>query len=202
VSAAATAAGWRPPRQAAALACPEAEVGRLGRRLAAELAARHDGMGCVVVADPTGPGRARELERAAAGVSATLGPAGTVAELPRSWRLASAIHRVTAASEGLRRADDHLSDILLAGGREVVDRIAERRLARFGDLTPKARRRMEETALAYVRERGNAAAMARRLQVHPQTARYRVARLRELLGDDLDDPDARFELEAALRGRV
>jgi hypothetical protein len=29
--------------------------------------------------------------------------------------------------------------------------------------------------------------------------RYRLARLRELLGDDLDDPDARFELEIALR---
>lgn len=33
----------------------------------------------------------------------------------------------------------------------------------------------------------------------PSTARYRVARLRELLGDQLDDPDSRFELEIALR---
>jgi DNA-binding PucR family transcriptional regulator len=37
------------------------------------------------------------------------------------------------------------------------------------------------------------------LHVHPQTARYRIAKLRELLGDQLDDPDARFELELALR---
>jgi DNA-binding PucR family transcriptional regulator len=37
------------------------------------------------------------------------------------------------------------------------------------------------------------------MQVHPQTARYRIARLRELLGDQLEDPDARFELELALR---
>ena len=45
--------------------------------------------------------------------------------------------------------------------------------------------------------------MARALHVHPQTARYRLARLRELLGDPLDDPDARFELELALRaGRL
>ena len=41
--------------------------------------------------------------------------------------------------------------------------------------------------------------MAAALHVHPQTVRYRVARLRELLGDQLDDPDARFELEIALR---
>ena len=58
---------------------------------------------------------------------------------------------------------------------------------------------MRETALAYIRHRGNAVAMAAALHVHPQTARYRIARLRELLGEQLDDPDARFELEAALR---
>jgi DNA-binding PucR family transcriptional regulator len=43
--------------------------------------------------------------------------------------------------------------------------------------------------------------MARVLHVHPQTARYRLSRLREVLGDDLDEPDARFELELALRAR-
>ena len=41
--------------------------------------------------------------------------------------------------------------------------------------------------------------MAAALHVHPQTARYRAARVRKLLGDQLDDPDARFELEIALR---
>jgi DNA-binding PucR family transcriptional regulator len=58
---------------------------------------------------------------------------------------------------------------------------------------------MTETALAYVQHLGNAAAMARDLHLHPQTARYRTARLRELLGEQLDNPDSRFELEAALR---
>ena len=58
---------------------------------------------------------------------------------------------------------------------------------------------MRETALAYVRHGGNAVAMAAELHIHPQTARYRIARLRELLGEQLDDPDARFELELVLR---
>ena len=58
---------------------------------------------------------------------------------------------------------------------------------------------MRETALAYVRHGGNAVEMAAALHLHPQTVRYRVARLRELLGDQLDDPDARFELQIALR---
>jgi DNA-binding PucR family transcriptional regulator len=58
---------------------------------------------------------------------------------------------------------------------------------------------MAETALAHVRHHGNAVAMAAELHVHPQTARYRIAKLRELFGEDLDDPDKRFELELALR---
>ena len=61
---------------------------------------------------------------------------------------------------------------------------------------------MRATALAYVRHGGNSVAMAEELHVHPQTARYRIARLRELLGEQLEDPDARFELELALRARV
>ena len=43
--------------------------------------------------------------------------------------------------------------------------------------------------------------MARALDLHPQTVRYRLARLRDLLGEQLDDPDVRLELELALRGQ-
>jgi DNA-binding PucR family transcriptional regulator len=41
--------------------------------------------------------------------------------------------------------------------------------------------------------------VAAQLHVHPQTVRYRMARLRELFGDRLDDAEARFELQVALR---
>ena len=44
--------------------------------------------------------------------------------------------------------------------------------------------------------------MAARLGVHPQTVRYRLGRLREVFGDALEDPDARFELDLALRTRA
>ena len=43
--------------------------------------------------------------------------------------------------------------------------------------------------------------IAAALHVHPQTVRYRMGRLREIYGDRLDDPDARFELELALRSQ-
>jgi hypothetical protein len=37
------------------------------------------------------------------------------------------------------------------------------------------------------------------IHIHPQTVRYRVAKLRELVGDALETPQGRFELQLALR---
>jgi hypothetical protein len=202
---AADAAGWALPRTAAVIACREAELGRLARRLPSDvLAGPLGGTGCIVVGDPEGPGRGRQIEEAAGDMTAALGPAGELSELAASWGLARAALRALEAGAitgpGPVRADERLPELLLHENEALVDRIQARRLAPFEQLTPKARRRMEETALAYVQRQGNAAAMARALDIHPQTARYRVARLRELLGADLDDPDVRFELELALRG--
>jgi DNA-binding PucR family transcriptional regulator len=95
-------------------------------------------------------------------------------------------------------AERHLPLLVLSESPALAAALVERRLAPLDSLTPRARERMRETALACVRSRGNAAEMARKMQVHPQTARYRLARLRELLDDRLDDPDVRLELELAL----
>ncbi len=202
--AAADAAGWTLPRTAAALACPEERLERMAARLPADaLAAPLDGVGCVIVPDPDGPGRRTQTEGVA---GAALGPTAPLAELGASWSLARATLRAIEAgaieAPGLVRVDEALTELLLFENGGLVNRIAARRLAALDPLTPKARRRMEETALAYVQQNGNAAAMSRALGVHAQTARYRVRRLRELLGDALDDPEACFDIELALRARL
>jgi hypothetical protein len=209
--AAAEAVGWRLPRITATLACDEEQLEPLARQLPPDaLAAPLDGVGCAIVPDPDGPGRRSQIERAVetAGVlpHAVLGSTGPVGSLGTSWSLARATLRAVEAGvvgmPHLVRADDVLTELLLFENAGLSERIATRRLAPLDALTPRARRRMEETALAYVQQRGNAAAMARALDVHPQTARYRLRGLRELLGDALDDPDARFEIELALRARL
>lgn len=204
LAAAAQAAGWPIPGRVAAAACAERDLAAAGRRLPPDsLATVLDGTGCLLLPDPDGPGRSQALARVAARSRLALGPAAEPAGLPESWSLALTLLRASDAgalpSSGLLRAEDHLGDLLLFEGLPLVSRIAARRLEPFRDLTEKARRRMLETALAHVRHHGNAVAMAAEMQIHPQTARYRIARLRELLGDQLDDPDARFELELALR---
>jgi hypothetical protein len=206
VRAAAKAAGWKPPSRVAALTCAETDLPSLARNLSSDvLVAELDHAGCVLVPDPEGPGQGAVLERAVGDTVATLGPTGNLAQLRESWLLArSTLQAVEAGAiepAGLVRVDRHLGDVLLFEGRDLVARIAARRLAPLAPLTPKSRARMEETALAYLRHRGNAVAMATDLHLHPQTVRYRLPRLRELLGDALEDADARFELEIALRAR-
>jgi hypothetical protein len=200
-------AGWQLPRTAAAIACAEADLGAIGRALpAGALAVVLDGAGCLLLPDPDGPGRRAAVLRAATGRSAALGPGGGPAALPSSWSLARGALEAARAgalpSEGLLAVEDHLADLLVLGSGGLGERIAAARLEPFDALTEKAGERMRRTALSYVRHGGNAVAVARELHVHPQTARYRVARLRELLGEELDDPDARFELEVALRSRA
>jgi DNA-binding PucR family transcriptional regulator len=173
------------------------------------------------VPDPDGPGRRRLLERALADLPAALGPTVAVEQAARSWTRARDVWRLldgasatreaapagTAADDatrcapGLHAADDHLLELLLAEDPSLVDDLARLRLAPLAALPPRSRQRLEETLLAYLRQRGNGPRMAADLHVHPQTVRYRIARLRELLGAALDDPEARFELEVVLRAR-
>ena len=207
--AAAEAAGWRVPRTAAALACDEERLERLAARLPTDaVTAALDGIGCAIISDPDGPGRRAETDRAVerARTRAALGPTAPLHALAASWSLARATLRAVQAgaieAAAMVRAEDALTGLLLFENGPLVERLAARRLSAFDALTPKARRRMEETALAYVQQQGNAAAMSRALGLHAQTARYRLSRLRELLGDTLDDPNGRFELELALRARL
>ncbi len=195
----ATDLGWRLPRSAAALACRPRRLAGLARRLGPEaLAAPFEGLGAIILPDADGPGRRAAVRVAASGREAASGPNGPLDRLPFSWRLATAALELSDGTN-LLAADDHLGALLISQSAPVVERIAARRLAALSELTPASRARMAATALAYVQHVGNAAAMARQLHLHPQTVRYRITRLRELLGDQLDDPDARFELEAALR---
>lgn len=203
VRAAARAAGWKLSASIAAMACDEADLDRIAPRLPEDaIATVADGVGCAIVPDPFAGGRPGELAAAVIDVDAALGPPGEPSELSRSWTLARAALRARAAGKldgtGLIHAEDRLPALLLSESPALAATIVARRLAPLEPLTPRAQERMRETALAYVRHRGNAAQMARAMHVHPQTARYRLARLRELLGDQLDDPDARLELELAL----
>ena len=97
--------------------------------------------------------------------------------------------------------DAHRFDLLSRAEPALVSALAAERLAPLTGETVNSRARLEATLLAWLRQAGSVAEAARELGVHPQTVRYRLGRLRELFGDALEDPDARFELELVLRAR-
>jgi DNA-binding PucR family transcriptional regulator len=128
-----------------------------------------------------------------------LGPAVALADAARSWRWAELAAR-GAADGVVIEAEAELPALLLAGSPDIVAALRDRALEPLREETKLSRARLESTLRAWLRHRGAQAAVADELGVHPQTVRYRMGRLRELFGADLDDPEARFALEVALRG--
>lgn len=82
----------------------------------------------------------------------------------------------------------------------LVDELAQQRLGPLRHLKDGPQGRLRATLLSWLRHRGTAP-HGRRLGVHGQTVGYRLHQLRALFGDQLDDPQSRFELELALRAR-
>jgi hypothetical protein len=202
LDAASVAAGWTVPAEVALLVWSGPARRRPIRRLPlGSIAAAVDGVWCAAIPDPSAPGRRAEVERALAGVPAGLGTAVPLADAARSLRRARAALELAESMEGTAfvASDEHRAALLLQADPGLVEELALVRLAPLDLETPRSRQRLTETLLAWLRNEGNASAAGEELGVHGQTVRYRLARLRELFGSDLDDPDVRFELELVLR---
>jgi hypothetical protein len=200
-------ARWKAPPTLAAAACGPDAIGTIARRLGhGTLSATVGDLGCLLVADPFGPGSDDELRRAAEAGPLTVGPAGSLEEAASSWADAAAAHaareRGALPPAGLLRSDDHLADLVLAASPDRLARLAARALAPLDGETAASRERLAATLAAWLEQMGSVSPTAAALGVHPQTVRYRIARLRELFGAALDDPESRFELQLALRGRL
>jgi hypothetical protein len=181
------------------------EADRLASRLGGDAIAAVDGATAVAwLPDPEAPGRRAQLAAALDGTPAALGPTVALPRAAHSLARARAAHALMLEGrlpdEPIVAADDHLAELLLHGGDTTLAAdLAARVLAPLTELRPKAAVRLRETLRAWLDHPGQVQAVAERLHVHPQTVRYRVAQLRELFGESLDDPDARFELALALR---
>jgi hypothetical protein len=200
----ATLAAWARPQTVAGLATHTEDGDRLASRLGGEAIAAADGeLASAFVPDPDAPGRHAELQHALDGLPAALGPTVPVEQAARSLQRAQAAltlidaGRLPAAAP--LRTEDHLPDLLLHADPALAADLAARALAPLQDVRDTTRARLAETLKAWLDEPGQVTRVAERLHVHPQTVRYRMGQLRELFGDGLDDPDARFELALALR---
>ncbi len=223
ISGLARAAGWRPPRRAAAvaLAFPADCVPGPRPPLPADaLIAVNRREPCLLMPDPDGPGRHQLLEAGLrrwpvpgkadtateAGILAAVGPAVPLAQAGASLRwarraLALAKRGLIRGTSGILRCDEHLATLVLLADPELAGIMCGQVLAPLQRLRPEQADRLAETLLAWLESADNAGVAARRLHVHPQTVRYRFRQLTELFGDRLSDPEGRFTLQVALRIR-
>jgi hypothetical protein len=202
---AAAAAGWRLPRTLAVLVTHAVTVPPAAKlRLPAEaIADRLGELMVAIVPDAEAPGRLAELREATrrAGTAAALGTCVPWQQAAVSFERARAALALADRSGGLVLAEEHLGELLLAADPALARELAHNRLAPLADLSEGSRARLQETLRAWLAHQGRLGPVAAALGVHPQTARYRLARLRERFGSALDDPDARFWLELALRAQ-
>jgi hypothetical protein len=168
---------------------------------------------CLLVPDPDGPGRRRQLAAALRGwlgppngLMAAVGPAVPLPGAGGSLRwagqgLALARRGLVTGADGIVWCEDHLPTLVLLADADLAATLSREALAPLRGLRPDQADRLAQTLLAWLESADDANAAARRLHVHPQTIRYRLRQVSALFGDALADPDARFRLLLALRAR-
>jgi hypothetical protein len=193
---------------AAIVFVPDPDAPRRRRRLEAAIDERPAALG-PTVEWPNASSSARRAiatQRLAAagklpGIARQDGSSGSAGSASTAGPSDSSATASSSDTAGLIVADEHLADLLLAADPRVAADLAASRLAPLAELADGPRARLTETLAAWLDRPGQVQAVAAALGVHPQTVRYRVRQLRDLFGERLEDPDARFELALALRVR-
>ncbi len=196
--------GWALPERLGVVVGPAASAAALVARLQPEdLVVELDDEAVAVVADPGAPGLADRLAAAARhgavlGVGPTVAPQDGATSAARA-RAARALGTDRPELGAVVVADEHLAALLLRRDPGLAADLRDRLLEPLGAESPASAERLLRTLRTWLDHQGRVETVARVLDVHPQTVRYRLTRLRDLLGEQLDDPQGRFGLEIALR---
>jgi len=208
VADAAREAGWTMPRTVAAGVLHARDTGEfppasLARDVLVDIGRSEP---YLVMPDPDGPGRRRLLEPLLSDWIVAVGPTVPVARAAESlgWArdaLGLALRGVIP-SDGLIRCADHVPTLAIFRSEELIEQVADARLAPLHSLPAVQSRRLGETLLALLQNNFNATEVGNRLHVHPQTVRQRLRLLEDLFGADLDDPQTCLELEMILHAKL
>lgn len=97
--------------------------------------------------------------------------------------------------------EDCLIDLVLTGDRVAGAAFATDILEPLARASARQREWLYDTLEAWLDHRGSPTRIAEIQHLHPQSVRYRIAQLRKIFGDGLDDLDTRFRLKVALQLR-
>ncbi|MFB4314236.1 helix-turn-helix domain-containing protein [Actinomadura sp. 21ATH] len=199
-------AGWNLPRTIAAVAV-RPPAGRPVPVLPPPILADWDRDDpYLLVPDPDGPGQEGLLTTLLGGCRAAIGPTvppgGGALSLRWARRTLALTGRDAPARRDVTRCLDNVPAVVASMSRELLTLAVGERLRPLNALPPHRRMLFARTLLEYMKCHDNAVDTAERLMVHDQTVRYRIRRLRRLIGDGMNDPAHRTELLLLLHAAV
>ena len=200
-------ANWPPPQTLTAVLLPEAQtravVSRIDQRtlqLVADLPGIEatEAVALLLVPDADGTNRP-QLLRILEGRHAVVGPARAWMRVHSSYRRALRGRGLTVADKlDVLDTDAHLAELVLGADAEALQDLRRQMLAPMAALPAATADRLTETLRSWLLHQGGRDRVAADLFIHAQTVRYRMAQLRELYGDRLNDPRTILELTVAL----
>nr|WP_229072946.1 helix-turn-helix domain-containing protein [Actinoplanes sp. DH11] len=156
------------------------------------------GMTVLLVPDPQGTSRPH-LIRLLTGHSATVGPPRPWLEAQSSLKRVIRVHELCRPSGGgVVDTEEHLAAVVVTADPSALADLRAHALAPLADERGAAAAKLIETLRSWLLHQGRREDVAAELFVHPQTVRYRMARLRELYGDRLKEPEWVLALTIAL----
>ncbi|MBB5912115.1 hypothetical protein BJY24_000982 [Nocardia transvalensis] len=204
VRAAATRASWPLPADAAVVLADPADadartaLDRLGMN--ALPIRRPDATG-VIVPNADGVGQLPRLAATLRGRAVVIGGPLSLDLLPVGMRIAQTALRLRHSGvlgDSPVVVGERLDMIIANRDEWLLSVLRDQVLQPLRDLPEGTRDRLIETLRSWLWQMGDRQAIAHELHIHPQTVRYRLARLRELYGDRLDSPRERARLFLAL----
>lgn len=129
---------------------------------------------------------------------------GDVDQLADSFRDTEVLRQRCDGSPTVLRADDNWARIVLAELHEFMAAnvpFQHGPAKRLGDVDAARGTEYVSTVRAFIDSLGSIPAAAEKLGVHPNTVRYRLRKLQDEIGLDLDDADERLGLDIELRLR-
>ncbi len=160
----------------------------------------------VVCAAPDADRVARLLSAAAPGVRVALSWPVPPEQAPDAhrWttRALDLVDRGVIPPDPVVHCREHTTHLWLHGEPALRQGLAQDLLKPLLAETPNSREILSETLLAWLESRDSAPAIAARLDVHPQTIRYRWKRINELFGESLHDPEFVVQVTMLLKASV
>lgn len=191
-------AEWSPPETLTAVIAPEAQAGTVLQSLPAgtlQAADLPDLDEAVLLFAPDVHRWARSaLLRVAEPLGCVVGPARPWLDARSSYLRALRVRALGLGAD----TEAHLPELVLTADPLALADLRARVLEPLAGLRPASVAKLTETLRAWLLHQGRRDEVAEALFVHPQTVRYRMAQLRDLYGDRLEEPATVLALTIAL----